>query len=236
PMTEDKLRAVDFQAASRAFTDIYTNHVWGKGSGASSPAVTSAYMQLIQSFISNNAIKSVVDVGCGDWQFSQHLDWSGIRYDGFDVVDCVVKENQSRFGADNVAFHMLSGFAELPTADLVVCKDVLQHLPNADVRAYLNFFCENYKHAIITNDSQAVNKRDMSEIEVGPEYINIDIQYGQWRLIRPDLVPFNIKVAVLLRWSIDAPTMRWTKDACLLLGKSEFQPIPALRSFASARR
>jgi SAM-dependent methyltransferase len=176
-------------------------------------------MQLLQSFISNNKIKSVTDVGCGDWQFSQHMYWSGITYNGFDVVESIVKDNQSKFGSKNTNFHTLSAISDLPKADLVVCKDVLQHLPNAEVVAYLNFFYENYKYAIITNDIRMVHISDEHEIALGPESINHDVPHGGYRLIRPDLSPFNFNVAVLLRWSIDDPKIRWTKDACLLLSR-----------------
>ena len=35
-----------------------------------------------QQFLKDNAIRSVVDAGCGDWEFSQAIDWTGIDYKG----------------------------------------------------------------------------------------------------------------------------------------------------------
>ena len=46
-------------------------------------------MRMLADFMHNNAVTSVVDVGCGDWQFSGVMDESGIRYQRFDVVDTV---------------------------------------------------------------------------------------------------------------------------------------------------
>ena len=142
----------DFDATCAAFTAIYVDKVWGGGSGASGPDLTQPYMRMLADFMHNNAVTSVVDVGCGDWQFSRVMDWSGIRYQGFDVVDAVIDLNKERFASDNITFATLRSISDLPKADLVVCKDVLQHLPNRDVNEYLDYFSTHYKYAIVTND------------------------------------------------------------------------------------
>src|SRR5436305_1188374 len=64
--------------AARVFTEIYDKNVWGFGSGhGSSLEVTSGYRQLITNFITHNAVRTVVDYGCGDWNFSRAIDWAG---------------------------------------------------------------------------------------------------------------------------------------------------------------
>jgi 2-polyprenyl-3-methyl-5-hydroxy-6-metoxy-1,4-benzoquinol methylase len=132
--------AVDYDSAQRAFTRIYDEKIWGNGSGASAPAETAPYMSLLADFMKNNEVKSVVDVGCGDWQFGRYMDWSGVDYFGYDVVGSVIDANKEKFEAENIKFNKLNYIHELPPADLVVCKDVLQHLPVTDVAAYLRFF------------------------------------------------------------------------------------------------
>jgi hypothetical protein len=68
------------------FEYIYAANIWGHGSGGgSSPINTRGYRRFLQNFLRKNNIKSVVDLGCGDWQFSHLIDWKGIRYSGFDV-------------------------------------------------------------------------------------------------------------------------------------------------------
>lgn len=218
-MPELASRTIDYTTSAQVFSGIYDNKVWGNGSGASSPDQSRPYMNLLTGFMANNDIRSVVDVGCGDWQFSREIDWSGVTYHGFDVVDSVIRENRTRFGRENISFSTLGGIGDLPPADLVVCKDVLQHLPTAAVAQYLDVFLGRYKFAIVTNDARATMKSGDGDVECGPDYLNVDIDYGNWRMIRPDLAPFNLKVAVLLRWTIVAPTMSWTKDACLLIGR-----------------
>src|SRR5262249_20288730 len=116
----------------------------------------------------------------------------------------VIEANNANFAAANVRFKTLRAVADLPRADLVVCKDVLQHLPVKDVNEYLDYFLANYRYAIVTND-------------IYPDkYVNIDIPYGAGRAIRLDRPPFNRKIAVLTRWRIDFPDFHVVKDACLL--------------------
>ena len=82
-----------------AFSNIYKNKIWGEnnigegwsGSG-SSLQQTIKYREFLQKFLADHQIKSVVDVGCGDWTFSRAIDWTGIDYKGFDVVEDVIKK------------------------------------------------------------------------------------------------------------------------------------------------
>ena len=41
-------------------------------------------------------IKSVCDIGCGDWQFSQYIDFKGFKYTGIDCVKSVIDENKKK--------------------------------------------------------------------------------------------------------------------------------------------
>ena len=83
-------------------------------------------------------IASVVDAGCGDWESTQALDWSGIDYRGYDIVGEVIAKNRKKYAAANIQFFAADILTEpLPPADLLICKHVLQHLPNRDVMKFL---------------------------------------------------------------------------------------------------
>ena len=78
------------------FTNIYEKELWGrgKGSGAGSrPKFNVPYITFLENFLRDNNIKSVIDFGCGDWQFSQYIDWGNVNYLGLDVVDFVIERN-----------------------------------------------------------------------------------------------------------------------------------------------
>lgn len=48
-------------------------------------------------------IKSIVDVGCGDWQIMSNIDLTGIQYTGYDASALIISKN-SKFATDNVTF------------------------------------------------------------------------------------------------------------------------------------
>src|SRR5262245_8013461 len=84
---------------------IYARGIWGGGSGpGSDPVYVQPYMAYLHAFLDHNRISSVVDIGCGDWQFSQHIDWGERSYLGIDVVPSVISANQRRFGRPSRTF------------------------------------------------------------------------------------------------------------------------------------
>lgn len=190
---KSKLLGPEDKSASKSnaelvFSNIYANATWGRNeeglgfSGDGSTVQNAAYyMNFLQNFIKANGIRSVVDVGCGDWSFSQHMNWNGIRYFGYDAAAQVIERNQSKFATPTITF--VQGDAsrlDLPKADLLICKDVLQHLPNEEIALFLTQL-HKFKHCLITNDVDLTLSSDNRQISMG-DYRTID-------LTKP---PFNI--------------------------------------------
>jgi SAM-dependent methyltransferase len=134
------------------FEKIYETDAWNGGSGPGSfPVHTKGYRRFLEGFIRRHRVRSIVDLGCGDWQFSQLVSWNGARYQGFDIVPKVVDRNAETFSSDRITFHLFDGdFSRLPTADLLIAKDVLQHWSDASIRAFLPFL-SRYRFALLTN-------------------------------------------------------------------------------------
>jgi SAM-dependent methyltransferase len=194
PSAADETRA--------AFEKIYRDADWGKntngignsGTGSTLEA-TAQYRLYLESFMKKHKIKSVVDAGCGDWEFSQKIDWTGIDYKGFDIVAKLVEQNTKKFGKGNIKFFTGNIVEDdLPAADLLISKHVLQHLPNADVKKFLDKQLKKYKHVILTNG-------------VHPEFLtglNKDIKPGDYRELDITRPPFNVKGAKeLTYWAND---------------------------------
>ena len=104
--------AVD-AARREAFQSIYAQKGWGVGpegrasSGAGSTMeFTRLYRVFLQDFLAAHGIRSVVDAGCGDWQFSRAIEWKGIDYLGIDIVPSLIEENRRRYGAPNIRFEV----------------------------------------------------------------------------------------------------------------------------------
>ncbi len=146
----------DGKSAAEIFETIYRKKLWGgrlaagfhSGSGSRNDAVVAPYVKAVRQFLSNFDRLTVVDVGCGDFHVgSQLLDVAG-HFTGCDIVHGVIEQNRRKY--PSVDFRVLDAIEEpLPGGDVVLIRQVLQHLSNAQVGAILPKVC-NYRYAIIT--------------------------------------------------------------------------------------
>ena len=129
----------------------------------------------------------MLDLGCGDWQFSKFLDLSSVSYLGVDVVESVIESNSTSYSASNIKFisRDITTY-EIPKADLIICKDVLQHLSNKDVITILVKIITSSKFSLITNDFKPENTE------------NKDIDNGDYRCLDLTLSPFYLDVVTIL--------------------------------------
>ena len=175
---------------SEVFDKIYRLGIWGGGSGiGSNPNTAKGYMLYLQDFLKNNAIRSVVDVGCGDWQFSRFIDWGDVNYLGIDVVHSVIADNLRDFSQVNRQFICSDLTVETdvqPSGDLLLLKDVLQHLSNQNAAQLLKL-TSRFKFSLITN-------------AYSPE--NTDCQNGDTRPLDIRQPPFNLRHAAVV-WAFD---------------------------------
>jgi hypothetical protein len=139
------------------FSEIYQNRRWGKnvplsGEG-SSPEAVNPYLELLRSFLDqHNDIRTILDVGHGDWEMWPAGFFQQYQYFGVDVVSTLSIEMSLIHGNSKTAF--ISGdFLEmdLPSSDVLLIKDVLIHLSNADIAKALQIFSA-YRYVIITTD------------------------------------------------------------------------------------
>lgn len=170
------------------FSRAYGSNEWTGGSGVGSrPETTTSYRRLIEELIRTAQVRSVLDLGCGDWQFSRLMDWRGADYLGIDVVPEVIAANQSAYARPRVRFvHADFRHAQLPSADLVLVKDVSQHWSNAQVTVFLPRLAK-FRRALVTNTTNGI--RD-----------NQDIPDGEWRPLDLRLPPFNLAATELLTY------------------------------------
>ena len=138
-----------------AFTTIHTKNIWGGGSGTGSKMSRNnqKYIEKLQEVIQENDIQTICDVGCGDWEFSQFIDFDGKDYLGIDCVLNVVKANQEKFTKDHIKFqHKVIGEEYLPEGyDLIIIKDVIQHWTDEDILKYFDKILKKNKYVFCTN-------------------------------------------------------------------------------------
>lgn len=195
-------------ATEGIFTQIYENGGWGRdqegrGTSGEGSLIENAgeYVAFINKFISRHGIKTIVDIGCGDWQVMRHVNLTGVEYYGMDVVKRVIDQNREKFGSSHI--HFLFGDCihdELPHADLLLAKDIFIHLPNESVFRVIEKF-RNFKHILITTDVEAGSFTTH----------NSDIQLGEWRAMDPAAPPFRLEGKKALIYSAE-PSYNWMKQ------------------------
>ncbi len=110
------------------------------------------------------------------------IDWTGVNYLGIDVVKSVIEKNQILYSSPTIQFLHQGGIAaDLPSADLLICKDVLMHFPNNDILQFLPQLGK-FKYCLITN---TVNSDNLSSH-------NPNIRIGDFRNVDLTQPPFNV--------------------------------------------
>jgi len=181
------ITAVNQQLLTNTFNRIYAEGTWGKdvvGKGTSGTGstleITREYRAYLEDFIKTHKITSVVDAGCGDWTFSSAIDWGGASYLGVDIASDVIATVRARHEKGNITFQVGDITDDLPAADLLISKDVLQHLSNTLVHDFIrnNLRTGKYKWVILTNDRGTKNS---------------DVESGGYRAIDLSAPPFDVR-------------------------------------------
>jgi hypothetical protein len=166
------------------FTRIYTTNGWGNresvsGDG-SSLRETRVARQVLPTLIARYDVQVLLDIPCGDCNWMRAIDFGGRAYIGADIVGELIKRNQSEFGGANRSFlHRDVVRDPLPRADLVVVRDCMIHLSNADVfEALRNIRRSGARYLLATTYTDRPG--------------NPDILTGDWRAINLQAAPFQL--------------------------------------------
>ena len=159
-----------------AMEQIYEKHLWGgseskfySGEGSHLDELVQPYIKVVKDFLSSfEQPITVCDLGCGDFNVGKGLVKYTKNYIGVDIVERLIEYNKEKYTAENLEFQCLDIAADdLPVADCVIIRQVLQHLSNQEVQNILQKLSA-YKYVIITE-----------HIPEGEFVPNIDIISGQ---------------------------------------------------------
>jgi SAM-dependent methyltransferase len=196
--------AINRQRLTDTFNRIYAEGTWGKdvaGKGTSGSGstleITREYRAYVEDFIRTHRVKSVVDAGCGDWGFSSAIDWGDASYLGVDIASDVIAAVRAKHEKGKIRFQVGDITEELPAADLLISKDVLQHLSNELVQKFIknNLRKGKYKWVILTSDRGGNNP---------------DIANGGYRAIELAAAPFEVRGLVDLPIKFGNETIKIT--------------------------
>lgn len=161
------------------------------GSG-STIAQTRVAREVVARVVREYGIASMVDAPCGDMNWMRHVELPGVRYIGGDVVEKMVEENRRQLGGATAGggsreFVVLDCIKQAPPrAELILCRDFLVHMRNADVRrALANFNASGSTYLLATTFP---GTRE-----------NVDLKFpGEWRAINLQAAPFNLPQPLLM--------------------------------------
>lgn len=165
------------------FTEIYQKNGWKMEETVSGQGSTMDQMgpilQDIEELFKTLNIKSVLDIPCGDFNWMQHVNLSGIQYIGGDIVPELVTSNQQKFERENVQFERIDITSDsLPAVDIILNKDCFIHFSYEHIFDAMKRIKASGAKYLMTTTS--VNTT-----------VNFDIATGDWRSINLQLAPFH---------------------------------------------
>ena len=177
------------------FTKIYNDCVWGNnnetnycgssGSGSEINYNINEYVPFLKLYILNNNIKSIVDLGCGDFKCGELIyNDLDVKYTGYDAYKNVVEHNKKRFESNSkynfINLDIYSEINKINEGELCILKDVLQHWSTYNINTFLEqlISSKKFKYILICNCCFQENS-------------NIDIDDGGFRYLSCDFLPLK---------------------------------------------
>ncbi len=122
-------------------------------------------------------IRSLLDLGCGDFNWMRLMDLASVEYIGGDVVPELVEQNLRRYTDVGRKFVVMDVLCDsLPRVDLIFCRDGLVHFSFSDIAVAMR--------AMIQSGSTYLLATTFTD-----RTINEDIPTGGWRTLNLSLPP-----------------------------------------------
>tara|TARA_B100000900_G_C20588656_1_gene720692 strand:- start:543 stop:1244 length:702 start_codon:yes stop_codon:yes gene_type:complete len=156
-----KLAKINLQfsnlSTEQIFSKIYSERTWNikssdfnSGPGSHNESLVKPYLKFVNSFIKQKEIKTIVDLGCGDFNVGKSIYKPLKKYIAFDIVPDLIERNKKKFNDKKIVFKCKDFIVDpIPIADCVIVRQVLQHLDNKSIIKVLDKI-KLYKYAIIT--------------------------------------------------------------------------------------
>ena len=180
----------DRSQRSQYFDTVYAENMFHgdesiSGQGSSEKATRVVRKEITQ-IIKKYEIKTILDLPCGDLNWMRLLLEANknILYTGADVSTEIIKKNLIKY--PGLKFFCFDAVAEKidRSYDLILCRDLLVHLPNAEILECIDNFKKSGSRWLLTTTFTRREK-------------NPDLVYSksivEWRPINLEVEPFNLK-------------------------------------------
>ena len=165
---------------SGVFEKIHATNLWGasqsiSGLGSELEA-TAGLRELLPALLRDLAVGTMLDIPCGDFHWLSQVELPVDKYIGADIVEEVVLTNSRRYGGDFRRLDLCSD--PLPAVDLILCRDCLVHISNANARRALDNMRASGSRWLLTTHFLECSA-------------NVEIENGDWRMLNLELTPFG---------------------------------------------
>ncbi|MBN9657339.1 MAG: class I SAM-dependent methyltransferase [Acidobacteria bacterium] len=195
---------------------IYRDGIWGQIPGqdfCSGPGsvdeIAVPYAAAVGHFLGQQGIRSVTDLGCGDFRVGRRVSALVDQYNGVDCVPDLIAHLRRTETRNGVSFHCLDLTRDpLPAAGAVLLRQVLQHLSNEQIASALRQ-CAHYPFSIITEHVPTHCSAPNLDHPHGP---NTRLEVGSGIFL--DQPPFSLNCSVLLDvpYGTDTLIRTWVVD------------------------
>lgn len=165
------------------FRNIYLHNWWGSpesisGCGSELERTSAVRTGLIK-WCSQTGITSMLDAPCGDFNWMKEVVRdTNMKYIGGDIVPELIDKNNAnnQQRGEFIVFDILKD--QLPDVQAWVCRDVLFHLPNAQIQVVLDRFAKSDIRFLLTTHFENITAHP-------------NIGFGKYRPVNICCAPFN---------------------------------------------
>ena len=179
-----------------AFRHIYLSNHWqnyfkldlqkSRSGPGSNLNYTSDMSRELEKFFAEKNIKTILDIGCGDFIWMNLLLNKYYNYDkylGLDIVDELIKNNNLKYSNDKISFKTFDLVKDqIPKGfDIILIRDVFIHLKNEQIVNFLNLLKNlDIKFFGVTSTPSLKKNNELKAV-------------GRYRDINIEIEPFNLK-------------------------------------------
>ena len=180
----------------QAFNEVYKKRMWQQGqslSGVGSEGLLAErYVAFVRGYLGEHRIETIVDAGCGDFNVGSRLCDGVSRCIALDASSYIIDANQKRYGdISNVSFHVADlVVTAFPSADLVLVRQVLQHLTNDQIECVLTNLDHGEWDRVLIAEAVADPSNDANaNLDLPSHSVRTRVNFGSGVFI--DRPPFN---------------------------------------------
>lgn len=171
----------------KVFDKIFEENLWRDSDSRSGPgsnfSQTEVLRKTLPGFLKKYNVKSVLDVPCGDFNWMKEIKNELAEvvdyYIGGDIISEIIVSNNLAYGDAKFSFQELDlTVSDLPTVDLILCRDCLVHLPYPDIYRALKSMKKSGSTYLLTTSFTSEFRK------------NKNILIGGWRPLNFQKMPF----------------------------------------------